>query len=125
MNYVKLVLYVIIGLILVAGTMTVTSFLGDPFGIQEKRTEQAISDAIKAKGETATANAQGGIGIDWAKIAADASVRDRNTERTRTSNAEQIRQAGSRDNTPISDDLIAASTAGLCKYESTPCTSGH
>lgn len=123
MSYIRLILYVIVGLILVVGTMTVTSFLGDPFGIQERKTEQAISDAMKAKGEAATNNAQAGLGIDWAKIASDASTRDRGIERTRTSNAEQIRQAGSGDNTPISDALIAASTAGLCNYESTPCAS--
>lgn len=119
---IRLVLYAIIGLILVAGTMTVTSFLGDPFGIQERRTEQAISDAIKAKGETATANAQAGAGIDWAKIAADASLRDRNTERTRTSNAEQIRQAQGV-NTTLDPRLVSTINSGLCKYEATSCIS--
>ena len=119
---IRLVLYAIIGLVLVAGTMTVTSFLGDPFGIQERRTEQAISDAIKAKGETATANAQAGAGIDWAKIAADASVRDRSAERTRTSNAEQIRQAPGT-STPLDPKLVTSINGWLCKHEATPCTS--
>lgn len=119
---IKLVLYAIIGLVLVAGTMTITSFLGDPFGIQERRTEQAVSDAIKAKGDAATANAQAGAGIDWAKIAADASVRDRNTERTRSSNAEQIRQAPGA-NTALDPRLVSTINSGLCKYEATSCTS--
>lgn len=122
MNYVRLILYAIIGLVLVAGTMTVTSFLGDPFGIQERRTEQAISDAMKAKAEAATANAQAGVGIDWAKIAADASTRDRNTERTRTSNAEQIRQAPGA-NITLDPGLVSTINSGLCKYEATSCTS--
>jgi len=119
----KYILYVIIALIMVTGTMTVTSFLGDPFGIQERRTEEAISEAFKAKGDAATSNAQAGVGIDWAAISAGASTRDAKISSTRSANATAIQKAKGAD-ARIDDDLVNTINNSLCNHKSTGCPSG-
>lgn len=119
----KYVLYGILALIIVVGTMTVTSFLGDPFGIQERRTEEAISEAFKAKGDAATSNAQAGVGIDWAAIAAGASTRDAKINSTRSANATSLQKSQGAD-ARIDDSLINSVNSGLCNYKSTGCPSG-
>lgn len=108
-----------IALILVLGSMTVVSFLGDPFGIQQRRTDNAVAEAIKAKGDAATSDAQSGVGIDWSKISAQASTRESRLNTIGTTNAQQIQKAQGA-SIPLSDGYIASVNAGLCQYESTP-----
>ena len=119
MNWVNLVVSGLIGLVLVIGGMTVVSFLGDPFGIQQRRTDTAIAEALKAKGNAATSDAQANVGIDWNKINATASARERRLNTIGTPNAQQIQKAPGA-SAPLTDGYIASVNAGLCNYESTP-----
>ena len=123
MRWVKLGGAIFVGLMLLIGSMTAVSFLGDPFGIQERRTENAVADALKAKGDAATSDAQSGVGLDWSKITANAATREGRLAVIGTTNAQQIQKAQGA-GTPLSDDFIASTNAGLCQYESTPCPGG-
>jgi hypothetical protein len=123
MKWLKLGAIISVGLLLLVGSMTAVSFLGDPFGIQERRTENAVADALKAKGDAATSDAQSGVGLDWSKITANAATREGRLAVIGTTNAQQIQKAQGA-NTPLTDDYIASINAGLCNYESTPCPSG-
>lgn len=122
MNWVNLVVTGLIGLVLIIGSMTVVSFLGDPFGIQKHKTEAAVSEALKAKGQAATSDAQSNVGIDWSKIAATAATREGRLATIGTTNAQQIQKAPGA-SAPLTDGYIDAVNAGLCNYESTPRTS--
>lgn len=102
--------------------MSVVSFFGDPFGIQQRRTDTAIAEAVKAKGDAATSDAQTNVGLDWNKINAAASTRDSRLAVIGTNNAQQIQKAPGA-SAPLSDGYIAAVNAGMCNYESTPSTS--
>ena len=123
MNWVNVVVSLLIGLVLIVGSMTVVSFLGDPFGIQQRRTDTAVAEAIKAKGEAATSDAQANVGIDWNKINAAASNRESRLAVIGTNNAQQIQKAPGA-STPLTDGFIDSVNAGLCVYKSTPCPSG-
>ena len=119
MNWINIVVSVLIGLVLVIGSISIVSFLGDPFGIQQRRTDNAVAEAIKAKVEAATSDAQANVGIDWNKINAAAVTRDSRLSAIGTINAQQIQKAPGA-STPLTDGYIAAVNAGLCNYESTP-----
>lgn len=119
MNWVNVAVTVLVGLVLVVGSMTIVSFMGDPFGIQKHKTEAAVSAALTAKAEAATSDAQSGVGIDWGKIAAAASTREGRLATIGTTNAQQIQKAPGA-NAPLTDGYIDAVNAGLCNYESTP-----
>ena len=119
MNWVNTVIAVIIGLVLVVGSASIVSFMGDPFGIQQRKTDNAVAEAIKAKGDAATNDAQANLGIDWSKIAANATTREGRLATIGTTNAQQIQKAPGA-NAPLTDGYIAAVNAGLCNYESTP-----
>jgi len=121
-NWINVVVSVLIGLVLVVGSTSIVSFLGDPFGIQQRKTDTAIAEAIKAKGEAATSDAQANLGIDWNKINAAASTRDSRLSAIGTTNAQQIQKAPGASAT-LTDGYIAAVNAGLCNYESTPSAS--
>jgi hypothetical protein len=118
-NWLKLGATIFVGLILIVGSASIVSFMGDPFGIQQRKTDNAVAEAIKAKGDAATNDAQSNVGIDWSKIAANATTRDSRLATIGTTNAQQIQKAPGA-NAPLTDGYIAAVNAGLCNYESTP-----
>ena len=119
MNWLKLAATIFVGLILIVGSASIVSFMGDPFGIQQRKTDNAVAEAIKAKGDAATNDAQSNVGIDWSKIAANATTRDSRLATIGTTNAQQIQKAPGA-NAPLTDGYITAVNAGLCNYESTP-----
>lgn len=123
MNWANTIIAIIIGLVLIVGSATIVSFMGDPFGIQKNRTENAVAQALTARAESATSDAQSGVGLDWSKITANAATREGRLAVIGTTNAQQIQKAQGA-STPLSDDFIASTNAGLCQYESTPCPSG-
>lgn len=124
MNWVNVVVSALISLVLVVGSITVVSFLGDPFGIQKRKTETAISEAMTAKAAAATAEGQTGVAIDWAAIAQGATAREATVARIGNTNAQQIQKAEGA-NIILSDSLINSINTGLCHYESTPCPSSR